>query len=255
MAALRSWLILGFGLGLVSSSGCMVVATATGNVLCETKTVLDDCLEQHRNRRWAESAWNQQCMEQGLVESDPDFACGFKDGFAAHLYRGTVEPPALPPTKYRSLKYQSPEGCGAVVQWRAGFRQGVQVAKEGGYRRYVTCWLGAGVGGPPPQPVVPTPLLNPPPPPPVPLPVEPGKGRGPVPYLPVPGELLPPPKPVSPPSREQPTTTLQEVREGPLLPAQAEDGRPGNSLACPMPAEFEQTFITIPASGTKREDR
>jgi hypothetical protein len=189
MGMLRSCLLLGVAaLGLTAGSGCMVVATGLGNVLAETKKNLEDCLEQDRDRRWAKMAWQQVQAEHGGELADPDYECGFKDGFAMYLYQGTCEPPALPPCKYMSLKYQTGAGCAAVEQWRAGFRHGVLVAREGGQRRHLTCWMEP----PRPAPLHPGPIPLPPPgplgPPPAIVPARPPE------QLPVP-QPVPPAKP------------------------------------------------------------
>ncbi len=217
------------GLALMTGSGCAVFATAACNVLAETKSIMEDCLEYKRDYRWAESAWTQFCQECPWLAGDVHYARGFKAGFAEHLYRGTVEPPAVPPPKYRSLWYQNPEGCAAVEQWRVGFRQGVSVARDGGYRRFVTCWLEVGNAGVvPPHPPGPPPPGEPPPSGGGAQPAGP-TGVGPaLPPFPVgpgtPAEPLPAPVPVAPESAPAPP---QERAPGLLLP------RPGEMLPSP----------------------
>jgi len=228
----------------------MVVGMGSYNLLSETKRVVEDCFEQKRNQRLAEAAWQQVVMECGDTFG-PNYACGFKFGFGEYLYRGTCEPPAVPPIKLRSLKYQSAEGCEAVAQWRAGFRHGVSVARESGYRNYVTCWLEAGAGGPPPAPSLPgDPAGLPGAPLPTPSgPVLPSYQPSPGSAGPTtPGEMLPAPRQVPQPGKEEPTPPLgrREASVPRMLQMKAE-----STLPVEVPEEFEQTFVTIPASGPK----
>src|SRR5207237_1248141 len=98
-------------------------------------------------------------------------AVGFKEGFAEFLYQGgDGEPPPLPPQKYRSIRYQTPEGYQAVEAWFAGYRHGAAEARKSGQRELVTG---------PSALRVPSPPLDPP--------------RE---VAPVPGEPLPPPRKV-----------------------------------------------------------
>src|ERR1700722_3454582 len=101
MPALRSWLA-GSGLGLVLlCAGGFLFETAAHNVNFELKTALESCLEEGHNKRWAEAAWHEVCQANGWNPQRVDYGNGFKEGFAAHLYRGATEPPALPPLHYR----------------------------------------------------------------------------------------------------------------------------------------------------------
>jgi hypothetical protein len=253
VAGARAWFLVGvMGLVLPGSSGCLILQ-ATCTACADAHMALADCLEQCRNRRWAEAAWRQACASHGWG-GDPDFACGFKDGFAAHLYRGTKEPPALPPPKYRSLWYQNARGCQAVESWRWGFREGVAFAMEGGYRRYVTCWLGdqGHLSVPPPPPVADTPGLPAPfadapgpplaRPPGADAPGSPAPGAQPPglpadkPGLPQPGELLPLPRVIPLWVPEKPTPGPTELGPRPESTQREPDG-------------YEQTFVTVTSSG------
>jgi hypothetical protein len=68
----------------------------------------------------------------------PDFAHGFKDGFADYVYAGgTGEPPPLPPRYYWKTRYETPQGHQAIADWFAGFRLRAELARESGYRELV----------------------------------------------------------------------------------------------------------------------
>lgn len=152
------------GLGLLGS-GCSVVSTATRVVSARVKETIDDCLERRRNEEWAEAAWQEVCLAYGGGAFSEDHAQGFKAGFTEHLYRGTIQPPPLPPASYRCVRYQTPEGYRAIEAWFAGFRHGVSVAQAQGYRDCVTGPSALRAASPP----VPLPRPRPLPPPPLPV--------------------------------------------------------------------------------------
>jgi len=87
-----------------------------------------------RNHRRAEEAWRL------LTEASPNaYSCEFADGFIAGYADyldngGNCDPPAVPPFRYRTLKYQTPEGVAGVNQWFEGFRHGALMAKASGQR-------------------------------------------------------------------------------------------------------------------------
>jgi hypothetical protein len=152
------WLL---GLGALAS-GCSLVGNATHNVVLETRQYLDTRAEEARNRRWADTAW-EEVRQSGHPESpSDDYADGFKAGFADYLFAGgTGEPPPLPPHRYWTQRYQTPAGDAAIQDWFAGFRHGAATARDGGFRRWVT------LSPPRPPPlgpaVVPEPAVLPPP--------------------------------------------------------------------------------------------
>ena len=153
------------------------------NIFSDACDSVDDTREYVRNRRWAADAWAQVCssMPDGFSK---EYAQGFKDGFAEYLYGGKPEPPPVAPKRFRTLSYQTPAGYHAIQEWFAGYRHGVSVAIEGGYRRWVT----APVAVPPPPPLPPPmPAL----PPPMPLPAPPM-------------EVLPAPRLIDPAAKPKP---------------------------------------------------
>ena len=96
----------------------------------------NDVIVGWRNRVWASQAWHEQ-RDLAANQSFPaDFEQGFRDGYAATGYDGDGCPPPVPPRKYWTWKYQSPEGQGKVSAWYAGWPHGARAAEEDG----VTNW-------------------------------------------------------------------------------------------------------------------
>lgn len=143
----------------------------------------------------AKEAWERYQGDHSGTAYSPDFATGFKTGYADYLFAGgTGNPPPVPPRCYWNSCYETPEGQQAIRDWFAGFHEGAVAAKESGYRELVTIptWV-------PPKP-------SSLPPPGAPPPVGPGPGLHenlPVaPQLPSPSpvEELPKPRPVPGPA-------------------------------------------------------
>jgi hypothetical protein len=129
------WLI---GLSALSP-GCALVTDATRLVAYQTSRSWNEHKERSRNRRWAEAAWEEVQAATPNHPYSADYAQGFKDGFETYLYQGgTGEPPPVAPPRYRTLRYQTPQGYQAIQDWFAGYRHGADVAHRGGYRQWVT---------------------------------------------------------------------------------------------------------------------
>src|SRR5207247_1041528 len=108
------------------------------------KDHLEEHAERARNRKWADDAWKTIGSAPEGCPYSVDHAQGFKDGFAEYLYEGgSGEPPPLPPRRYWSMSYQTPQGYQAVEDWFAGFRHGAWLARQGDYRKWVTVPLSA----------------------------------------------------------------------------------------------------------------
>ena len=136
MRTRSQWLLIGLTL---FSPGCALIGDGTCVAIHNVTEAVTDFGESVRNRKWAEAAFQElQHANPNTAYSD-DYARGFKDGFANYLYRGGHgEPPLLPPPRYRKLRYQSLEGYQAIEDWFAGFRHGAVVARQNGYRQWVT---------------------------------------------------------------------------------------------------------------------
>jgi hypothetical protein len=130
-----SWVI---AVGLLAP-GCDLATNGTHNVLIEMHQRAEDRADRKQAGALAERAWAEvQCAEPGHPYSG-DYAAGFETGFTDYVYAGgSGEPPAVPPRRYWKSRYDSPEGHQAVEDWFAGFRHGAGVARQGGYRQWVT---------------------------------------------------------------------------------------------------------------------
>lgn len=119
-------------------SGCSVVSTGTRVVTARVKESLSEHAERSRNKAWARAAWQSVRAANPGVGFSGDYEKGFEAGFTEHLYRGTIQPPPLPPASYRGASHQTPNGYQAILAWFAGFRHGVADAQARGDRDLVT---------------------------------------------------------------------------------------------------------------------
>ena len=172
---LALWL-LGFCL---LSPGCTLVGSAAKNLVIETRRCTDEYWEGVRERRLADEYLARTAMGCPDGQVSEDFASGFQDGFVDYLHNGGAGlPPPLPPERYRTVKYETPEGHAAIGEWFEGFRQGAAAAQASGLREFVTV----------PVALAPPPRVPPQPPPPPPDGVVP-PGPTPAPVLPSPRKL------------------------------------------------------------------
>ncbi len=105
---------------------------------------IDQCRISKRNQRLANEAWEAIARGQPRRAFSPDYACGFKAGYADYLESGgNGQPPAVPPFHYRLSKYQTPEGYQAIETWYAGFRDGSAAARASGLRQVFVLPLSA----------------------------------------------------------------------------------------------------------------
>lgn len=119
------------------NTGCALVADGMRAVHSRSSQAMSEARERQRNKEMAQAAWREVRNSDPLVHANDDYADGFEDGFAAHMYRGTTEPPPLPPGKYRTIRYQNVPGYRAAESWIAGFRRGVEEAQGRGVRQLV----------------------------------------------------------------------------------------------------------------------
>jgi hypothetical protein len=179
---MRTLGILAVAAACAASAGCSEFLHLAMLNLVETPIQsFDECRMAWRNRRRADEAW-ALIRGAGEHEYSSDYAAGFKAGYADYLDNGgNGDPPAVPPFRYRSVKYQSPEGVEAINGWYAGWKHGALMAKASGQREVEVIPLSA-----PPINAV-------------------GRDYGPpieLPPLPPPvGEPLPPPHPLPPPNK------------------------------------------------------
>ena len=185
--------VMAFGL---MSMGCAGVTDAARSTGYWTHQAVHDSRERHRNRRLADAAWTEV---RGATASE-DYADGFKDGFADHLYRATTQPPPMPPKRYRELRYQTAAGFRAGADWLAGFRHGLENARASGLREVVTgpSALRADPTGPAPPAEVVAPAVE------MPAPVPPPSDD----RLPPPRRIDPPPEDVKQPPEPAPVASV-----------------------------------------------
>ena len=119
-------------------AGCNTVIDSGHGTAYWTRQAIRNAQERHRNHTLAEQAWKEVAGKTPKHGGSADYAEGFKEGFADHLYRGTTEPPPVPPKEYRAPRYQTPDGYRAGEEWLAGFRHGVQEARARGLREWIT---------------------------------------------------------------------------------------------------------------------
>jgi hypothetical protein len=83
----------------------------------------------YRNHVWARRAYN---LRYGNCDRQyPEhFKQGFVDGYSDVCNGGDGYVPAVPPEKYWSFKYQSPEGAKCVNTWFKAYPLGVKAARE-----------------------------------------------------------------------------------------------------------------------------
>jgi hypothetical protein len=136
---LRHVIAVGMAALCLCGGGCTLVRDATSLTAFKVKESMEDCYENVRNRKWAEQAWNNVLCSNPEAVYSSDHKAGFQDGFANYLFRGgNGEPPPLPPRHYRTIAYQTSKGYRSIEDWFEGYRHGSTVAREGGYRQWVT---------------------------------------------------------------------------------------------------------------------
>ena len=96
-----------------------------------------DGMARHiRDGRLADDAWAEASNIGGPYSKH--YARGFREGFidflndGGHVSLGDV--PLVPPRSYWRVFYQSPEGNLAIRDWYDGWRHGVAMARQSGYR-------------------------------------------------------------------------------------------------------------------------
>lgn len=130
------WLIL---VGIAVLPGCSMSRNALYNTVVgplHFERYSDEFWRRVRDKNLAEEAWERA---QGMAPQpySKHYARGFKEGYVNYLTGGDGNTPLVPPRRYWSFFYQSPEGNEAIQDWFAGWRHGDAVAKESGYRHLV----------------------------------------------------------------------------------------------------------------------
>lgn len=139
------------GMGMLMPACSMVKNTADNLVTAPIHYPfnLDRCMLKLHSRRFAEDAW-RDIQHTGPYHDSPDYAKGFKDGFADYLRMGgTGEPPPVPPRKYWASV--TPLGRESALKWFEGFRHGSNVAKQQGLRHLIVVPVSVSSVPPPPH--------------------------------------------------------------------------------------------------------
>ncbi|MBM4000045.1 MAG: hypothetical protein FJ297_11005 [Planctomycetes bacterium] len=113
---------------LALGSGCTAVQGVREYVAYNDLT--NDFVLTWRNGAWAGQSWQMhkhQFLDQPFLGS---FAEGYRAGYVDVASGANGCTPALPPRKYWSWKYQTPEGQGKTAAWFAGYPFGAKAAEE-----------------------------------------------------------------------------------------------------------------------------
>ena len=148
---MRTRLAIGVLILCAGASGCNLAALTADNLMHELRLSTEECREHKRNRELARSWWDDFTARTGQQFSH-DYADGFIAGFADFLEAGgDGAPPPLPPDKYRTFKYETPQGLHAIEDWFAGFRAGAAAGRTSGYRNFVVLPVKVAPPAPPPN--------------------------------------------------------------------------------------------------------
>jgi hypothetical protein len=117
-----------------TSSGC--IATEAIKDYCRYNDNSNDFVMGWRNAVWARQAWHAQKAEFAGHPQFHAFGEGFRDGYVSVASGGNGCPPAMPPRKFWSWRYQNPEGQAQIAAWWEGFPYGAKAAEEDGAGLY-----------------------------------------------------------------------------------------------------------------------
>lgn len=134
---MRTRLILGLLAVLPVLPGCSVYREIGENIVknFEYADYFSTTSETLRFRRWAYQEWAEIAATDPTGAYSLHYQRGFIEGFVDYACAGgTGDPPPLPPRRYWSSYYQTPEGHAAMQDWFAGFRHGSSVAQAKGVR-------------------------------------------------------------------------------------------------------------------------
>lgn len=92
----------------------------------------NDMVMGWRNSVWATQAWHNQKQNFANHPESRAFGDGFRDGYQGVASGGGGCPPPVPPRRYWTWKYQTPEGQCKVAAWFEGYSYGAAAAEEDG---------------------------------------------------------------------------------------------------------------------------
>ena len=114
----------------LACSGCAL--TKGINNYLEYNDDSNDFVMGWRNEVWARQAGHEQKQFFDGHQERGAFGAGFRDGYMDVASGGNGCPPGVPPRKYWTWKYQTPEGQAKVAAWFEGYPHGARVADEQG---------------------------------------------------------------------------------------------------------------------------
>lgn len=85
-----------------------------------------------RNRAWAHKAWQHYLATHGNPHYTHDYGMGFRAGYIDVAAGANGCPPILPPRRYWSWRYQTPEGQQKMAAWFKGYSVGAAAADKDG---------------------------------------------------------------------------------------------------------------------------
>ena len=124
----RLALLLAVSTLLLASTGCSLTRGVREYI--SYNDGVNDFVLGWRNSVWARQAWQDRAPHFGDQPQLGAFGAGFRAGYTDVATGGTGCPPPLPPRKYWSWKYQTPEGQAKVAAWFSGYPYGAQAAEE-----------------------------------------------------------------------------------------------------------------------------
>lgn len=114
----------------IFSTGCTISQGIRESV--EYNDSVNDFVLNWRNSNWSQRAWAEREHQfEGQLHGD-DFKEGFRAGYTEIAEGGVGCLPTVPPRKYWSWRYQSPDGKARVDAWFAGYPEGVKAAQDEG---------------------------------------------------------------------------------------------------------------------------
>jgi hypothetical protein len=118
----------------LTCSGCTLFRSV--NDYIQYNDGCDEFVLAWRNDVWSSQAW--RARQHMFADRDQFYAFGegFRDGYKDVASGSDGCPPAIPPRRYWSYSFQTPEGQAKVAAWFAGYPYGVQAAREDGAAGY-----------------------------------------------------------------------------------------------------------------------
>ena len=110
------------------SSGCTLFRGVREQVAYNDG--VNDFVLGWRNSVWARQAWYERAEHFVGQPHLAVFGAGFRAGYKDVASGGSGCPPPLPPRKYWSWQYQTPEGQAKVAAWFSGYPHGARAAEE-----------------------------------------------------------------------------------------------------------------------------